>query len=142
MRRHHAQTAIFLLACLGAALLAAGCRSAPTVSTEGLSAAEIFQRAQDSAEKGDSLAAIRYYEAFKEKRPDDRERVAWASYEIAFLYHKMKKDDTALVLLDELLAQYTKEGDALPAAPRILAENLKTRLQSKAAPKTAPKTAP
>ena len=142
MRRHHAQTAILLLACLGAALLVASCRSAPPVTMEGLSAAEIFQRAQDAAEKGDSLAAIRYYEAFKEKRPDDRERVAWASYEIAFLYHKMKKDDTSLLLLDELLAQYAKEGDALPAAPRILAEKLKTRLQSKAAPKAEPKAAP
>jgi outer membrane protein assembly factor BamD (BamD/ComL family) len=138
MRNHHAQTAILLLACLGAALLVAACRSAPPVTTEGLSAAEIFQRAQDAAEKGDSLAAIRYYEAFKEKRPDDRERVAWASYEIAFLYHKMKKDDTSLVLLDELLAQYAKEGDALPPAPRILAENLKARLQPKAEPKAAP----
>ena len=142
MRRHHAQTAILLLACLGAVLLAAGCRSAPPVTMEGLSAAEIFQRAQDAAEKGDSLAAVRYYEAFKEKRPDDRERVAWASYEIALLYHKMKKDETSLLLLDELLAQYAKEGDAMPAAPRILAENLKTRLQSKAAPKAAPKTEP
>ncbi len=108
------------------------------MTTEGLSAAEIFQRAQDAAEKGDSLAAIRYYEAFKERRPDDRERVAWASYEIAFLYHKMKKDDTSLVLLDELLAQYAKEGDALPAAPRILAQNLKARIQPKVEPKAAP----
>ncbi len=138
MRYHHARTAILFLACLAAVLLIAACRSAPPVTTEGLTAAEIFQRAQDAAEKGDSLAAIRYYEAFKEKRPDDRERVAWASYEIAFLYHKMKKDDTCLVLLDELLAQYAKEGDALPPAPRILAENLKARLQPKVEPKTTP----
>lgn len=131
MKMRPATTAILLLALIGAVLFVAACRSAPPVVTEGLSAAEVFQRAQDAAEKGDSLAAIRYYEAFKEKRPDDLERVAWASYEIAFLYHKMKKNDTALVLLDQLLAVYANEGDGLPPAPRILAEKLKSRIEPK-----------
>jgi outer membrane protein assembly factor BamD (BamD/ComL family) len=131
MKMRPATTAILLLASIGAVLFVAACRSAPPVVTEGLSAAEVFQRAQDAAEKGDSLAAIRYYEAFKEKRPDDLERVAWASYEIAFLYHKMKKNDTALVLLDQLLAVYANEGDGLPPAPRILAEKLKSRIEPK-----------
>jgi len=131
MKMRPATTAILLLASIGVVLFVAACRSAPPVVTEGLSAAEVFQRAQDAAEKGDSLAAIRYYEAFKEKRPDDLERVAWASYEIAFLYHKMKKNDTALVLLDQLLAVYANEGDGLPPAPRILAEKLKSRIEPK-----------
>jgi outer membrane protein assembly factor BamD (BamD/ComL family) len=131
MKMRPATTAILLLVLIGAVLFVAACRSAPPVVTEGLSAAEVFQRAQDAAEKGDSLAAIRYYEAFKEKRPDDLERVAWASYEIAFLYHKMKKNDTALVLLDQLLAVYANEGDGLPPAPRILAEKLKSRIEPK-----------
>jgi outer membrane protein assembly factor BamD (BamD/ComL family) len=131
MKMRPATTAILLLASIGAVLFVAACRSAPPVATEGLSAAEIFQRAQDAAEKGDSLAAIRYYEAFKEKHPDDRERVSWASYEIAFLYHKVKKNDTALVLLDQLLAVYANEGDELPPAPRILAEKLKSRIEPK-----------
>jgi outer membrane protein assembly factor BamD (BamD/ComL family) len=126
-----ATTVVLLLASIGAVLFVAACRSAPPVVTEGLSAAEIFQLAQDAAEKGNSVAAIRYYEAFKEKRPDDRERVAWASYEIAFLYHKLKKNDKALALLDELLAVYANEGDGLPAAPRILAEKLKSRIEPK-----------
>jgi outer membrane protein assembly factor BamD (BamD/ComL family) len=131
MSMRTAAPAILLLALIGAVLFVAACRSSPPVATEGLSAAEIFQRAQDAADKGDSLAAIRYYEAFKEKRPDDSERIAWASYEIAFLYHKIKKNDTALVLLDQLLAVYANEGDGLPAAPRILAEKLKTRIEHK-----------
>lgn len=131
MKMRPATTAILLLASIGAVLFVAACRSAPPVATEGLSAAEIFQRAQDAAEKGDSLAAIRYYEAFKEKHPDDRERVSWASYEIAFLYHKVKKNDTALVLLDQLLAVYANESDELPPAPRILAEKLKSRIEPK-----------
>jgi hypothetical protein len=131
---------------------------APTIP-EGLSAGEIFQRAQDAAESGAYPVAIQYYTLFQQKYPEDREHGVWASYEIAFLYHKTGKDADALKLLDELLAQYAKEsavvtpgGDAsagaanqptagplLPPAPRILAEKLKSRLQETA--KTA-KTAP
>lgn len=125
-----------ILLCLSAALLAVSCRSAPPVSTEGLSAAEIFQRAQDAAEKGDSAAAIRYYEVYKQVRPDDRERGAWASYEIAFLYFKMNKDDKALDLIDVLLAEYSVDNGELPSGPRILADKLKARIQAKNLPKS------
>jgi outer membrane protein assembly factor BamD (BamD/ComL family) len=124
-------TALLILFCLSAALLAVSCKSAPPVSTEGLSAAEIFQRAQDAAEKGDSTAAIRYYEAYKQVRPDDRERGAWASYEIAFLYFKMNRGDRALELIDVLLAEYSGDSGGLPPGPRILAEKLKARIQAK-----------
>ncbi len=123
MKRRTSLTIVCTLACLAATLLVSACRSPPPPSMEGLSAAEIFQRAQDAAEKGNSEQAIRYYEAFRELRPDDRERGAWASYEIAFLYHKMKKDDLALQLVDRLLAQYAADGSDLPPGPRILARS-------------------
>jgi len=126
--------------CLSAAFLAVSCKSAPPVSTEGLSAAEIFQRAQDAAEKGDSKAAIRYYEAYRQMRPDDVERGAWASYEIAFLYYKEKDRAKALALVDELLAQYAAGPAELPPAPRILAEKLKARIQAENPPPAPPKS--
>jgi outer membrane protein assembly factor BamD (BamD/ComL family) len=131
----------FLLAalCLSAAFLAVSCKSAPPVSTEGLSAAEIFQRAQDAAEKGDSTAAIRYYEAYKQMRPDDRERGAWASYEIAFLYFKEKDEAKALALIEALLAEYAADPADLPPGPRILADKLKARIQAENPPKAPPK---
>jgi outer membrane protein assembly factor BamD (BamD/ComL family) len=128
-----------VLLCLCMALLPVSCKSAPPVSTDGLSAAEIFQRAQDAAEKGDSAAAIRYYETYTQMRPDDRERGAWASYEIAFLYFKTNRDEKALVLIDALLAQYAAGAGDLPPGPLILAEKLKARIQAKTAPKTPPK---
>jgi hypothetical protein len=138
--------------------LAACTTQAPTIP-EGLSAGEIFQRAQDAAESGAYSVAIQYYTLFQQKYPEDREHGVWASYEIAFLYHKTGKDADAMRLLDELLAQYAQEGAAvpsggdasagtalqptagpvLPPAPRILAEKLKSRLQEAAKPaKTAP----
>jgi len=141
MKRTTARTVIVVLACLAAALFVTACKSPPPPSMEGLTAAEIFQRAQDEAEKGSSEQAIRYYEAYRQLRPDDRERGAWASYEIAFLYYKMKKPDVALALVDELLAQYAAGGTDLPPGPRILAEKLKTRIEAEKAPK-APKTPP
>jgi hypothetical protein len=47
----------------------------------------------------------------------------------------MGKNDVALSLINDLLDKYTKEGDALPPAPRVLALKLKTRLEE-----TLPKT--
>lgn len=135
MMRNTIRTVTVILACLAAALFVAACKSPPPPSMEGLSAAEIFQRAQDEAEKGNSEQAIRYYEAYKQMRPDDRARGAWASYEIAFLYHKMKNDELALKLFDELLAQYTAGGSDLPPGPRILAEKLKASIEQSRAPR-------
>ena len=47
---------------------------------------------------------------FRENNPNNRERDAWALYEIAFNYHKMGKNATAMTFLDQLLQQY-QEGD-------------------------------
>ena len=94
----------------------------------GFSAAESFQRAQDAADGGNYLLAIRYYTAFRENNPNNRERDAWALYEIAFNYHKMRKNSKAMTFLDQLLQQYEGDPGDLPAAPRILAQKLKDRL--------------
>ncbi len=141
MTRTPSRTILLFLAVLAAALAVTACKSPPPPSMEGLSAAEIFQRAQDEAEKGNSEQAIRYYEAYKQMRPDDRERGAWASYEIAFLYHKMKKDELALQLLDQLLAQYAADAGGLPPGPRILAEKLRASILEARSPRPAPVTA-
>jgi outer membrane protein assembly factor BamD (BamD/ComL family) len=117
-----------LAVCL--ALFAAGCASSPSVAdVSSLSPAEIFQKAQDASDKTDYSLALQYYRLFQDKFPGDTERQAWAAYEIAFTYHKMGNDMTALTLLDELLARYAK-GEKLPEAPRILAEKAKERIQA------------
>lgn len=115
-----------LVAFAGAAL--AGCKSAPVVIPDDLSPAETFQRAQDASDRGDYLLAIRYYTTFQDQHPEMKDRLIWASYEIAFAYHKMGKNAQALPLLDDLLKEYDTATDSLPSAPRILAQKLRDRL--------------
>lgn len=124
---------IFMLCVAGAAavLLLSGCVSKPPVIPDNLSVTEIFQRAQDAEDKNDYSLAITYYELTAKSYPTDVNHITWASYEIAFLYHKMGKNDTALSLINYLLGRYAADqGNTLPAAPRVLAEKLKTRLEA------------
>jgi outer membrane protein assembly factor BamD (BamD/ComL family) len=115
--------------CAAALVILGSCASGPTVIPTGLSAAEIFQHAQDASDRGDYALAIRYFEVVPSSFPDDVSHVTWASYETAFLYHKMGKNAQALTLITQLLDQYDKQGDRLPPAPHVLASKLKTRLQ-------------
>ena len=117
-------------AALAAALVVLGsCASQSQTIAEGLTAGEIFQRAQDAVDRGDYARGIAYYTICQQRYPDDVNHQVWASYEIAFIYHKMGNNAKALQLFDDLLARYAKEGDSLPPAPQILAEKLKTSLE-------------
>ncbi|MGO9308810.1 MAG: hypothetical protein ACLQDL_07295 [Spirochaetia bacterium] len=124
------RTRILWAAGAAALLLLVSCKSGPTTIPPGLSAAEIFQRAQDASDRGDYLLGIRYYSLIPTSFPDDVVHMTWSSYEIAFLYHKMGKNDKALSLFNDLLDTYAKEGDTLPPAPKILATKLKARLEA------------
>ena len=122
---------LFLLAVLLALALLGGCKSSPVVIEQGLSPADLFQKAQEATDVGKYGLALNYYQEFQERYPDERDRNLWARYEVALLYSKMKDPATALRLLDELLAQYSGEDAALlPQAPRILAEKIKAKLQA------------
>jgi len=123
-------------AVLIAALALASCASGPEKIPAGLSAVDIFQRGQDASDRGNYQLAIRYYSLIATDYPDDVNHLTWASYEIAFLYHKMGKDAVALARINDLLQQYTTQGDRLPPAPRVLAVKLQARLE--AAVKNAP----
>jgi outer membrane protein assembly factor BamD (BamD/ComL family) len=125
-------------ACVAACVLLGSCATEKPFSTEGLTAEEIFQRAQDAADRGNNAMAIAYYTAVPEKFPDDKAHGIWSTYEIAFLYHRMGKNDIALTMFNQILDRYAKEGDSLPPAPQILAQKLKAELEARvvtAAPK-------
>lgn len=114
--------------CAVIALALFGCASsAAPVSIENLSAAELFQAAQDAGDRGDYSLAIQYYQQFQTKYPGDVIHQTWAEYEIAMLYHKMGNNAKAIQLFDALLARYAS-GEQLPDAPRILAEKVRARL--------------
>jgi len=123
---------LLVLACVAAAVLVS-CASQPTTLPDGLSAAEVFQRAQDQVSVGNDAIAISFYEQVPQRFPDDTAHGAWASYEIAFLYHRMGQNAKALPLLKDLLDRYASAGDTLPPGPRILAQKLQARLTAAAA---------
>ena len=123
------RTAVLGAACAAALVVLCSCASGPATIPADLSAAEIFQRAQDASDRGDYPLGIRYYSMIPASYPDDVVHNLWSSYEIAFLHHKMKRDALALSLINELLDRYDKEGGTLPPAPRVLALKLKVRLE-------------
>jgi outer membrane protein assembly factor BamD (BamD/ComL family) len=123
---------LLLLIITTLAAVTPSCQSEPPVFDEAMEPADYFQRAQERVEVKDYATAITYYYKCKEKFPDDLDKNTWASYEIAFLYHKMENDEKALVLLDELLALYQQDKDGvLPPAPKILAEKVKDNIINK-----------
>ena len=122
---------LLALACTAAGL--AACASEAPIVTDGLTVAQVFQHAQDAVSRGDYNAGIAYYSVVARNFPDDTAHGAWAEYEIAFLYHKLGKNDTALSLAKVLLDKYAQAGETLPAGPQILAQKLKTRLEAAAA---------
>lgn len=119
-----------MFAAMMAGSFLSGCATpVPSISTD-LSAAEVFQRAQDASSQGDYPLAMEYYKLYQQKFPEDRDHGTWAAYEIAFLYHKLGNDAKARELIDTLLGQYAADP-TLPAAPRVLAQKVKTEIEAK-----------
>lgn len=125
---------------IGAAWLLASCASGPDNLTGEVTPAEYFQRAQEATAAGDYRQAMDWYAAFRERYADDpapgrQNLLLWAEYEVAFLYHKMGDDRTAVRLLRELVQRYeTPEAATYQPAPRILALRVISELEPDAAP--------
>ena len=114
------------------ALFLISCRSANETLEPDLLPAEIFQLAQEAADSGRYNQALRYYQTFQERYPEEVERNLWASYEIAFLYYKLGEYDRAVELFDELIALYdTEESAVMIPAPKILALRVKSNILEK-----------
>lgn len=115
--------------CAVALFALAGCATTPQEIQTDLSPAEFFQKAQEAADAGRYVLAMRYYETFREQYPNELERNLWARYEIAFLHHKMGDNDEAVRLFNQLLADYDREGQDWPQGPRILAQQVKKNIE-------------
>jgi len=108
--------------------------------TSDMSPEDYFQKAQDASDRGNFPLALKYYYKFKETFPNNLEKNVWASYEIAFLQHKMGNDEKALELFDEIISLYTQDkSSVLPKAVLTLAESVKKKiLDSQKKPEPAP----
>jgi tetratricopeptide (TPR) repeat protein len=122
------------------------CSSFNEKEVSTLGKAKIFQRAYEAMDAGDYDGALRYYDAFRQIFPNDLSGNLWASYEVAFIYHKMGNNALAVKLFEELLAKYKNEGTpSWPQAQKILAERIVKDLQKNLKPKDTgsdSKTAP
>ena len=119
------KTALVLLSVL---LLFIACESAPPEIPEGLSQAELVQRAQESADAENWETAIAYYRAVLERFPQDRAATVAAQYEIAFIEYKRGDLDAAKSGFEQLLGFYDFEAESLPQWPRVLGEKLLSQI--------------
>ena len=122
---------IYLLLCLPFICLTfTACQTTKGEIDTNLTAAEIFQKAQEISESGNFNLALQYYQAFQEQYPDEADNNIWASYEIAFLYYKMGDIEKSVELFHELLKLYENSPANLPQGPRILTEKLLITLEN------------
>jgi outer membrane protein assembly factor BamD (BamD/ComL family) len=100
---------------LAAALLVFSCASGPAAIPEGLSPAELIQRAQEASDRNKYEDSLRYYETIIERFPFDIDNIIAAEYEIAFIHYKQKKYDVAKAEFTRLLERYnTPDEELLP----------------------------
>jgi outer membrane protein assembly factor BamD (BamD/ComL family) len=123
------------------------CSSTVDPYKEELSSELYFQKAHEASDNGNFPLAIDYYKAFQQKFPDEIKGNLWASFEIAFIYHKQGNNDEAIKLFQALLDKYALPGAAdYPQAPKILTEKVLADIQNKmknaAVPTPAPTSTP
>ena len=115
---------------VSAPLLLVSCQTQADAIATDLSPLEFFQKAQEASDSGNYRLAIEYYTAFRQKYPEHVDRNLWASYEIAFLYHKLGDDETALDLFSKLIDRYAQaDANQLPQGPLILSEKVRDAIE-------------
>lgn len=115
-----------------------GCETVPKNVPEGLSQAELFQRAQEAADKSNWNAALVYYQTFLDRYPDDLQNVASARYEIAFIHYRLDKLKVSQQEFNDLLAMYSgPNADKLPQWPKVLATDILKKIDAKLNPTTS-----
>ncbi|GHU61394.1 hypothetical protein FACS189445_3340 [Spirochaetia bacterium] len=102
--------------------LIAGCSSGPVNIPDTISPAELVQRAQEASDRNRYKQALGYYEAIRERFPENDEYGCTAEYEIAFIHYKQKKYDLSVSEFRSLLDRYDQpDAELLPPQYRILA---------------------
>jgi len=124
----HSSVLIRIVLAIGAVFLLFGfgaCESVPDEIPEDLSPAEMFQRAQEAVDESHWDTALRYYEEFIIRYPDERGMIVEAEYEIAFITYKKEQYQDALDMFRAILADYEADNsDVLPDWPEILSLRL------------------
>jgi tetratricopeptide (TPR) repeat protein len=113
-------------------LLVCTCAGGPVNVPEGLSPAEIIQRAQEASDRNRYNVALQYYQALRERNPGNDEMICTAEYEIAFIHYKQKDYALAKNEFNALLERYEAPGGYnLPQEFKILANIVLKRIEEK-----------
>jgi outer membrane protein assembly factor BamD (BamD/ComL family) len=106
------------------------CASSPVAVKEGLSPAELIQRAQDAYDRDRYAEATSYYQAVLARFPNDMASVCAADYEIAFIQYKEKRFEEAKAGFRALLERYkTADAALLPAQYKVLGEKILAKIE-------------
>jgi len=99
---------------------------------EGLSPAELIQRAQEARDKNRYGVAMQYYQVLLERNITNIDLVCEAEYEIAFIQYKQKKYTQAKAGFYALLERYEILGrENLPPQFEILARRVLSTISEK-----------
>ena len=128
----------FLVALAASLSLLAACQTPAPVIHEQMTPLEFFQAAREASALHHHTVAMTFYETYLKRfpatdHPQEAKRNLWAEYEIAFLHYKQGDDETAIALLNQLIAKYESTSNtALPQAPIKLARRVIEELNSNA----------
>lgn len=112
------------------ALFAFSCASAPAAIPDGLTPAELVQKAQDLYDLDQYDGAVRYYQAIRDRFPTDLASQCAADYEISFILYKQRKFDEAKAGFRALLKRYTTADAALlPNQYKVLGEKILAKIE-------------
>ncbi|MCX7027718.1 MAG: tetratricopeptide repeat protein [Spirochaetes bacterium] len=135
-KQRRSGAAVLLIVLLS--LLALSCATALPAIPEGMSSAEIIQKAQERSDSYDWKGARYYYQALLERFPNEPDLIVTAMYELAFIEYKQGNKAQAIAGFKAVLAKYSAEsGQSLPATWKILSQNLLAKLEP--SPAAAPK---
>ncbi len=120
----------FFLTLMTFSFFLAGCAgSAPILPDQELrlkSADEIIKLGGDRYVNYDNKGAMKYYEKILQWYTNDREAIAWANYEIGFIYYQEGNEKKALEYFETVLV-----SDSPNPAPQILAAKVKDVINSR-----------
>lgn len=110
-------------------VLIASCATKLPAIPEGMTSAQIIQRAQERSDIYDWKGATYYYSTLLERFPDDATLEVTARYELAFIQYKQNRYQEARKGFVAVLEIYASpKGASLPQTWKILTEKVMAKL--------------
>ncbi len=113
----------YLLFIIVILFILSGCKTEYNIKDENnniYSAEKLLLLGQESYKAKDYETSIKYYQAIIDNYPDDDYNVAWAYYEIGFIYYVMEDYVKAKEKFNKVIIDYPKQEDQVNLSKYIL----------------------